>query len=482
MLAKEAKAKDSSLELHRKLGLSTIMRDDDEEQAIPFESGVIAITTAREVIVDEGQMIDKPSWKQCVLLLPLFLAAAVVLGYELGSSDFELLPGSSSRPRTTRAIVAIDEKNAAAPHAPFPLYNETFTDYLVHGMKKILAANNDDNEHYSSIKHRKKHYVYDSPYERRWPDSDVPRWARKIIPYNRHIPSDKEICFVHVGKSGGSTVGCMLGFSIHCDEDKEINGLLPIVTTHAFHRGTNDCENDAAYYLFVVRDPLARLMSAFNYARPNMTKYEPFKKGKFHEKSLYLDCNFWTLEDLAQNGLLNEITDEASHRCRYRAIGAVTGQGKYFTHSYFNYQYYSQTVFHTEDNRDASTVPESANNLLVIRNKHIIGDWNAINELIGGQPDLLMPSNIPVNNAHAKNANELYLSDSSKMALCQALCNEIQVYKEIIRHGINLSDDDIDQSMEELRQSCPIEAVVNTCPKERPNMQHRIEQRRGDLK
>ena len=183
-------------------------------------------------------------------------------------------------------------------------------------------------------------------------------------------------------------------------------------------------------YLFVVRDPLARLMSAFNYARPNMTKYEPFKKGKFHEKSLYLDCNFWTLEgerllscyihnrpiplcpifstypssflfpleDLAQNGLLNEITDEASHRCRYRAIGAVTGQGKYFTHSYFNYQYYSQTVFHTEDNRDASTVPESANNLLVIRNKHIIGDWNAINELIGGQPDLLMPSDIPVNN------------------------------------------------------------------------------------
>ena len=41
-------------------------------------------------------------------------------------------------------------------------------------------------------------------------------------------------------------MGCMLGFSLHCDTDSQIKGLVPIVTTHAFHRGVNDCADDAA--------------------------------------------------------------------------------------------------------------------------------------------------------------------------------------------------------------------------------------------
>ena len=48
------------------------------------------------------------------------------------------------------------------------------------------------------------------------------------------------------------SVGCLLGFSLHCDTDNDIKGLLPIVTTHAFHRGVNDCYDDAGceYFLY----------------------------------------------------------------------------------------------------------------------------------------------------------------------------------------------------------------------------------------
>ena len=49
--------------------------------------------------------------------------------------------------------------------------------------------------------------------------------------------------------------------------------------------------------------------------------------------------------------------------------------------------------------------------------------------------------------------NEKYLSDEAKTALCELLCNEIQVYKELIRGAINLNDDDMDESMEELHQN-----------------------------
>ena len=79
-------------------------------------------------------------------------------------------------------------------------------------------------------------------------------------------------------------------------------------------------------------------------------------------------------------------------------MAAVTGEGKYICHSYFNYQYYAQTVFHTEDEMEGTTIPESTNNLLVIRNKHIVDDWNSINILIGDDGDLLTPEDIPVNN------------------------------------------------------------------------------------
>ncbi len=77
--------------------------------------------------------------------------------------------------------------------------------------------------------------------------------------------------------------------------------------------------------------------------------------------------------------------------------------------------------------------------------------------------------------------NEKYLSDESKTALCEVLCNEIQVYKELIRGAINLNDDDVDESMEELRRTCPREAMDDTCLHERPDFRERIEDENGDL-
>jgi len=83
--------------------------------------------------------------------------------------------------------------------------------------------------------------------------------------------------------------------------------------------------------------------------------------------------------------------------------------------------------------------------------------------------------------AHAKNATEMYLSDESKIILCQVLCNEIQVYKDILRRAINFQYVDVTTSLEELRQSCPKEAVEESCSMERPNFHDRIERAHGEL-
>ena len=269
-----------------------------------------------------------------------------------------------------------------------PLFNESFTQLLTTGMQEILNRNKRNKNNHSTKHH---YYPLQSPYELRFPTHEQPYWARRTIPWNTNIKNDKQICFVHVGKAGGSTLGCLLGFSLHCDNDNDIKGLLPIVTTHVIHRGVNDCTDDAAYYLFVVRDPLSRILSDYN--------YEMAKEG-FHENELYLNCSFSTLNELAEYGLLYHGDDEEKKKCRQSAFEAVSGSGrrKYLAHGYYNYQYYTQLIYNTEDRLDGPTIPNDNPNLLVIRNTNMVNDWNKINIMLGGEPEVIHAEDIPVNN------------------------------------------------------------------------------------
>lgn len=309
-----------------------------------------------------------------------------------------------------------------------------------------------------------KIYKYFSPYEQRFPKYKRPYWAEKTIPYNKNIPTDKQVCFVHVGKAGGSTVGCSLGFSLHCSSDgQNVPGLLPIITTHAFHRGVYDCQDDAAYYLFVIRDPLARIMSAFNYDRPESNQSKP-KSELFRTEDFYVKCPFWTLEDVAQNGLLSN--GSAPIECLRKARQALQGTKEYIPHWYFNYQYYYEFI-----------TPKKK--ILVIRNEHIVDDWNGIEALLGGRSNVLDQSLLPENNVHNKNSTDLYLSEESRIALCNVLCNEIQFYKTILRNAVNFMEEDVHISLEELRLQCPIESASDKCDAEEPDITEKIMDRKG---
>jgi hypothetical protein len=310
-------------------------------------------------------------------------------------------------------------------------------------------------------------YKYFSPYEQRFPGDRLTHGFKKSIPYNDNIPINKQICFVHVGKAGGSTIGCSLGFSLHCTSSGQVipNSILPVVTTHSFHRGVYDCEDDAGYFLFVIRDPLARLLSAFNYDRPQPNE-KSSKSHRFHTKEFYLDCPFWTLEEVAQNGLL-DIAGTTSSTCRKWARYAIRGTAQFIPHWFFNYQYYYEFI------------PADAK-ILVIRNEHIVDDWNGIEYMLDRNGDVLNPSLLPENNVHDKNATDLYLSYDSKIELCRALCNEIQIYKKILRRAMNFIEEDVQISLEELRLSCPIEASSDVCDEAKPDITEKIRERKFD--
>lgn len=136
-------------------------------------------------------------WRRHVFPFAL-TAAAFAGGYEFHAMS------SSNVVRSANGVVDISESVSVAiedgsgtSDGPSPLFNASFTEYLISGMKNILETN--------KFGTKKTYYVYDSPFNLRWPDSERPTWVKKIIPFNKRTPYDKQICFVHVGKAGGST-------------------------------------------------------------------------------------------------------------------------------------------------------------------------------------------------------------------------------------------------------------------------------------
>ena len=158
-------------------------------------------------------------------------------------------------------------------------------------MLHILATNdasNNNNDTSSSflrfsrtkeepLTNRFSYSTINSPYEQIWVNSHLEGWAKKKKAFQAvesKISPEERICYVHVGKAGGSSVGCSLGFSLHCNNDtqKPLGGLLPQRTTRIFHADTYDCHDDSAYFLFVIRNPVERIKSAFLYDRPASEK------------------------------------------------------------------------------------------------------------------------------------------------------------------------------------------------------------------
>mmetsp|Transcript_16803 Transcript_16803/g.30465 ORF Transcript_16803/g.30465 Transcript_16803/m.30465 type:complete len:428 (-) Transcript_16803:184-1467(-) len=306
-----------------------------------------------------------------------------------------------------------------------------------------------------------------STYERLWPGYNLPRWAYKV----RHFrdfqpPIGHSICYVHVGKTAGSSIGCALGFCLRCQDDKQyLPGRLPKSATHVFHKGVYDCPNTADFYLIVVRDPLARSRSAFVYGRPDEHGQSAERKRWKYIKQFYSDCPFSTANELASMGLTDN--GEATDECKQRARDMLRGLVRYEDHMFFNYQYYLESIPHKS-------------NILVIRTEHMEEDWNNIELRLGGTPGTNLT--FPHDNSQPKEARDSVLGDDERMLLCHELCVEIQTYKLMLRNALNIDQTQYNTSMEALQASCPNEAMLKQCDFHTPNIKTKLLENRGELR
>jgi Sulfotransferase family len=286
----------------------------------------------------------------------------------------------------------------------------------------------------------------------------MPYWVGKypFMPAAEKIDDEDRICYVHVGKTAGSSMACSLGFSYDsCPIDRIHlpHGNLPKFTTSMVHKQFNDCKTrKIALYLFIVRDPLSRMQSWFTYERPPPNQTKIWNPTSYARKELlFVKCPFPTLNVLGgELGLgANNVT-----LCSRRAWKAITGEEAYSAHNYYNFAFYYNEVM--QQDKDARIV--------VLRTEHLEQDWRTIETQIlhGPQP---FDSNFtfPTKHSSHKNPEDYILSPESQENICHALCAEIQVYKYILSQAENLDKTDYDVSMQELMRHCPVEAALKKC-------------------
>ncbi|KAK1746955.1 nucleotide-sugar transporter [Skeletonema marinoi] len=297
------------------------------------------------------------------------------------------------------------------------------------------------------------------------------RPPRDVLPLVQHGTPGKKACFVHVGKTAGSTVGCSLGFNLHCTSKVQAPGVLPHYTTNMFHAQMYDCDDETTtFFIFVVRHPLDRWISAFNYDNPSRD-WEGFRQqfGEKHFKfrsQLYAECPFNTINDV---GEALSAESNVTNVCKRRAEASIDGTEHFGCHHYFNYQ------FHLE------AIPQNAT-IMTLRTEHLIEDWNSVEYNLGGGKEVLGQGNniIAHNNVNKASDGKLkYLSEQSQRKVCEKLCNEIQTYKKILQLSINLSEKQVQESVDEVMNSCPIEALATTCNDPIPNITDKLIYSRG---
>mmetsp|Transcript_35017 Transcript_35017/g.84739 ORF Transcript_35017/g.84739 Transcript_35017/m.84739 type:complete len:412 (-) Transcript_35017:202-1437(-) len=291
-----------------------------------------------------------------------------------------------------------------------------------------------------------------SPYEIRWPGDRLRSFAVKAesSAWKKPVPKGKHVCFVSVGKAAGSSVSSLLGFQLHGPDVFFIpSGVLAHYTTHMFHGSVNDCADDMPYHLYTLRNPLSRAQSAFAYDRDTY---------KHDFEVIYDECGFKTLNMLAAEGLADD--GRAPDHCKRLAYELIRGSGyMYDYHLFCNYHYYLNITLSQARNPKGSKI-------LAIRSEHMEDDWNTAERVVASDnknKHVHVDLNVPHLNSHDKKAGDTFLSEKSQVLLCDALCEEIQVYKRLLGEAVNLSKRDYAQSIAELQESCPLQASTDSC-------------------
>ena len=277
--------------------------------------------------------------------------------------------------------------------------------------------------------------------------------------------------FVHMGKTGGSTLSILLRHGCH----SYMAHPCRTIPTHEESMASKQIESyyhvpdfgllpqsNHDFYLITTRDPLDRLVSAFvfehirNKDARNET-IDEFKRPKFEEA---YKC-FPTLQSFVD--LLGSKNDEdlqfrypyskamvVADSCPDLARAAFHGRVKIYNHLFFSFQ------------KIGMLIPRVAQQTLyVTRQEHLWDDWTKVNQDLGQTvgtiyiPAQQVVRNMTVYELQNQLPVKRELNARGREILCRVLRDEYQAYFWFLRKAENLTPHDISQSILYSKSNCP---------------------------
>jgi len=331
----------------------------------------------------------------------------------------------------------------------------------------------------------------------------------------------RTLAFVHLGKTAGSTLTCMIGPSLkgsgkgnsRCEPSDYRPSALADSIAARFHLVPAPPIAEYDDFLVTLRHPVARIVSWFYFLHP---QFPPEKRphhiqGCDGYNALYRCYDSISALGEGRLGAIGSETEsntdqDSNHHpdpslsCKALAKDMITGRKKCWQ-NYYNYEYtYGELVrddFQEQQQQPLQSPPKNEtassdhrhphknnNNkkkktnvtIYAIRTEHLEVDWNVIDALLGGSGH---PSegvvSAPRKNSWGNHAaaaipvaaHDKTLSVRAKAYLCHLLCDEIQLYKKLLHAAVNIDARREDESLDELLQTCPEEhREVRQCRKQ----------------
>jgi len=209
-----------------------------------------------------------------------------------------------------------------------------------------------------------------------------------------------------------------------------------------------------SFYIVTLRDPLARSISAFTYEHLDNVKargetLSPLaEEAKMEAKKCFPTLQSFVDyigDDVNDYSYPHHKSEIVAENCTSLARAVINGQVRRFNHFFFPFE------------KVRSFIPDDNPIIFATRQEHLWYDWKKINFQLGQASDML----IPADDAKARDLSKVHqpvtrdLDEKGKERLCKALQKEYEGYVRILTEAINISDNDMQETLNEIKESCP---------------------------
>jgi hypothetical protein len=293
--------------------------------------------------------------------------------------------------------------------------------------------------------------------------------------------STRQIMYIHIGKTGGYTLDtvfrsncawygleeprseCWKNFNNQNTTTDSVLSHLTKATVHLAPRHHYDrWINDTTTFLFSIRNPIERAVSAFDMdhnQNNNLTDKPNLKRSR----APFYNC-FPTAEHLAQELFVKNATDDMNNTankrspprrkidCHSLGWNVLTGKrtANLVTHLNFNYQSYMNFTLDKFPDKE----------VMVVRTEYLWEDIAKLDVFLGGTGEFQKAGH-QFDHGRSTYVVKSKLTTEGKQNFCKALQDELAVYRMLIERAVNLDATEKGETLDALRKDCGGDALID---------------------